>query len=160
MRKYLTLIIVSILVLSGCRTAYEYRSKHHKWFSIALAEGVEIHVDTASIKPMGSVTYAFEKRVYTTPEAKEAYISKIRAEYEKMGKAEKIDKWKDFSYNVYYSLYDCTNQRFRVLVVEDFDSAGNSIIRTTPPKNKMQWLNVENETVGDYTFFFVCDYGQ
>lgn len=158
MHKYLIFPFLFFVLLSGCKTSSQIPSSTNQWFNIALADGVEIHVDTASIKSDGAVSYAYEKRVYTTSEAKKLYVGKIRSEYAKMGKSEKADKWKDFSYNIYYSLYDCTNQRFRVLMVEDYDSAGNRIVRTTPAKDKMQWLNVENETVGDYTFFFVCDY--
>lgn len=158
MHKYSIFPFLFLLLLAGCKSSLQTPDTSNKWFNIAVADGVEIYVDTASIKPSEAVSYAYEKRVYTTPEAKKAYIDKIRNEYSKMGKPEKADKWNDFSYNIYYSLYDCTNQRFKVLMVEDYDSAGNRIIRTKPAKSKEQWLNVENETVGDYTFFFICDY--
>lgn len=158
MRKYWILIIIVPFILSACKSPFVFQNIYNNWHNIAVAEGVEIYVDTTSIKPMGAVTYAFEKRVYTTPEAKEAYVGKIRERYASMGKPEKADKWADFSYNIYYSLYDCSNQRFRVLLVEDYDSKGNRIVRTNPPKGELRWLKVDRETVGDYTFFFVCDY--
>ena len=50
------------------------------------------------------------------------------------------------------------NKRFKILSVEDFDTTGKRIAKTTPPKDKERWLSVDSETVGDYTFFFVCDY--
>ncbi len=47
--------------------------------------------------------YAYEMRVYVTPEGRKAYVDKIKGEYAKMGKPEKAGKWNDFSYCVYYS---------------------------------------------------------
>lgn|GEM_PF-1215377 len=159
--KYIVFISSLILLLSSCKsTTSSMHSKPEGWFNIAVAEDVEIYTDTASIRHEGAVAYAREKRVYITPESKKLYVDKIRAEYTKMGKAEKADKWNDFSYCVYNCLYECTNKRFRILSVEDYDSAGKRIAKTTPAKNNIRWLNVDSETVGDYTFFFVCDYQQ
>jgi hypothetical protein len=160
MRKYIYLIAIFILLSSGCKAALpSVSNKPEGWFNIAVAEDVEIYIDTMSIRHEGAVAYAREKRVYTTPESRKSYVDKIRAKYAEMRKPEKADKWRDFSYCVYHCLYECTNKRFRILSVEDFDSAGKLIAKTTSPKNNIRWLNVESETVGDYTFFFVCDYG-
>jgi hypothetical protein len=156
--KYIYLL-VSLFLLVGCKSV-KNQAKPEGWFNVALAEDIEIYTDTASIRHEGSVAYAREKRVYLTADSKKAYVDKIRAKYAEMGKTEKAEKWDDFSYCVYECLYECTNKRFRILSVEDFDSTGKRIIKTTPEKNKEQWLNVEPETVGDYTFFFVCDYGE
>lgn len=158
MRKYLILAVVCLFLMPSCKPLLDFQDRSN-WTNIAITEDVDVFVDTTSIKPMGSVTYAYEKRVYKTFQAKDAYVQKIRDRYAEMGKPEKADRWADFSYNIYYSIYDCANQRFKILLVEDYDSQGNRIVRTTPPKDKLEWLNIESETLGDYTFFFVCDYG-
>lgn len=160
MRRTYFLSIITILLLTSCKTAYQASSKAEGWYNIAVAEDVEIFTDTTSIKHEGAVAYAREKRIYITPESRKSYVDKIRNEYTKMGKPEKADKWNNFSYCIYYSLYDCTNKRFKVLSIEDYDSAGKLIAKTTSPKNKERWLNIGVETVGDYSFFFVCDYQQ
>ncbi len=160
MYKYLVLAIIAPFCLSGCKSPFELQNRYDNWISIADVKGIEVYIDTTSIKQMGAVTYAFEKRVYVTPEAKEAQVERIRNEYIKLGNPEKANKWNDFSYSVYYNLYDCTNRRFKVLIAEDYDSNGNRIVRTVTSKDKLRWLNVNSDTVGDYTFFFVCDYGK
>jgi hypothetical protein len=149
-----------VLFLSSCQISRQTVSVAHSWYNVAVTEDMDIFTDTASIKQENGVAYAYEKRVYTTPEGRKAYIGKIKAEYTKMGKPGNADKWNDFSYCIYYSLYDCTNKRFRVLFVEDYDSTGKLIIKTLASKKNIRWLNVGTETVGDYTFFFVCDYGK
>lgn len=159
--KYLVLFFTLIVLLSSCKsTSVGVGSKSEGWFNIAVVEDVEIYTDTASIRHEGVIAYAREKRIYITSESKNLYVDKIRAEYAKMGKPEKADKWSDFSYCIYNCLYECTNKRFRILSIEDYDSTGKRIAKTTPAKNKIRWLNVDSETVGDYTFFFVCDYQQ
>ncbi|MDR1882920.1 MAG: hypothetical protein LBR26_09110 [Prevotella sp.] len=159
--KYICLVMIFTCLLSGCKTTSgSIQNKPGGWFNIAVAEGVEIYTDTANIKREGAVAYAREKRVYMTPESKKPYVDKIRREYAIMGKPEKAGKWNDFSYCIYNCLYECTNKRFRILSVEDYDSAGKRIAKTTTAKNNIRWLNVGSETVGDYVFFFVCDYRQ
>jgi len=150
------------ILLSSCQTKHISNKTdiQANWFNVAVAEDVEIYTDTVSIRFEGALAYAREKRVYITSESKKLYVDRIRTEYIKMGKPEKADKWNDFSYCIYESEYDCTNKRFRVLTIEDFDSTGKRIAKTTSVKKNLRWLNVENETVGDYTFFFVCDYQQ
>ncbi len=159
--KHLFLTIGVIFLFTYCSsTRNASKGVDNAWFNIAVAEDVEIYTDTSSIRHEGAIAYAREKRVYITPESKKAYVDKIRNEYIKMDKPEKADKWNDFSYCIYNCLYECTNKRFKVLSVEDFDSTGKRIAKTTPPKKVERWLNVDAETVGDYTFFFVCDYQQ
>lgn len=157
--KVVFLFIIAFSIIS-CKPAQLSKNKQPQWNKLALAYGVEIYIDTACIVHEGSVVFATEKRVFTTPESKAQYLSKISEEYVKMGKPEKIKKWNDFSYCIYHSIYECTEKRFRVLWVEDYDSAGKLIIKTSPAKDKHKWLNIEKETVGDYTFFYVCDFGQ
>jgi hypothetical protein len=147
-----------VLLLSSCQTTCQVTSGTHAWFNVAVTEDEEIYTDTASIKHEDGVAHAYEKRIYTSPQGRKTYVDKIKAEYTKMGKPEKAEKWNDFSYCIYYSLYDCPNRRFRVLSVEDYDSTGKLITKTTPSKKNIRWLDVSAETVGDYTFFFVCDY--
>jgi hypothetical protein len=159
--KYISFLFISLLIFPvSCKTSVRgnTETKAGDWFNIAVADDVEIFTDTTSIRHEGPVAYAREKRVYITAESKKAYVDKIRNEYIGMGKADKADKWYDFSYCIYNSLYDCTNKRFRVLSVEDYDSAGKLILRTISPEKQEKWLSVGAETVGDYTFFFVCDY--
>lgn len=148
----------SILILSSCKSTQSIQPKVEGWNFIANIEDVDISIDTASIRHEGLISYASEKRVYLTTASKAKYVDKIRNEYTRMGKPEKANKWNDFSYCIYHCLYECANNRFRILSVEDFDSTGKRIAKTTPPKNKVQWLNVNADTVGDYTFFSVCDY--
>lgn len=156
--KYVLFIMGFVLLLSSCQTTRQVSSGTHAWFNVAVTDDEEIYTDTASIKHEDGVAYAYEKRIYTSPQGRKTYVDKIKAEYTKMGKPEKAEKWNDFSYCIYYSLYDCPNRRFRVLSVEDYDSAGKLITKTTPSKKNIRWLDVSAETVGDYTFFFVCDY--
>jgi len=160
MKYSIALLFCFIIFLTGCKSAQQQQlvDKPENWFNIALAEDVEIYTDTASIRHEGAIAYAREKRVYITEESRELYVQKIREEYIKMGKPDKAKKWDNFSYCIYNCLYECINKRFRILSVEDYDSSGKLIAKTTPSKNKIRWLNVDSETVGDYTFFFVCDY--
>lgn len=158
--KHIYSIAIILLLFSACKSTQSGSSKPEAWFNIAVAEDVEIYTDTTSIRHEGAVAYAREKRVYITPESKKLYVDKIRNEYAKMGKAQKADKWNDFSYCIYNCLYECTNKRFRILSVEDYDSTGKLIAKTVSAKNNIRWLNIDTETVGDYTFFFVCDYEQ
>ncbi|MDU1890451.1 MAG: hypothetical protein E6767_07140 [Dysgonomonas sp.] len=156
--KYLYTLIIISFVFIGCKTISTQVAKPEGWFNIAVAEDVEIYTDTASIRHEGAVAYAREKRVYITPESRKMYVDKIRDRLIKVKNEKKIEKWNDFSYCIYNSLYDCTNKRFKVLSIEDYDSNGKLIIKTVTSKDKEKWLNVDTETVGDYTFFFVCDY--
>ena len=157
MYKQLITLALIILALSSCKSPQQI-TKEPQWFPMAIAEDVDILVDTTSIVHKDAIAYATEMRVYKTDEAKQKYVDKIRTEYAKMNKAEKANKWDDFSYCIYHCVYECTDKRFMVLSVEDFDSTGKRIAKTTPAKGKERWLNIESETVGDYTFFFVCDY--
>lgn len=152
--------VLGVVLLTGCQSVPKADTYTAGWWNIAVAEDVEIYTDTTSIRHEGAMAYAREKRVYATAESKRKYVDKIRTQYVKLGKPKKADKWNDFSYCIYNCLYDCTNKRFQVLSVEDYDSKGMLITKTTSSKKQLKWLNVGSETVGDYTFFFVCDYGQ
>lgn len=159
-KSFITLLLFVYFLMSACTTAKPYAtSSVDNWLKMATANDVDIFVDTTSIKTTGSITLAVEKRLFLTAESKAEYVDKIRKEYSKMGKAEKTAKWNDFSYCLYYSEYECINNRFLVLWVEDYDSSGKRIVRTTPAKGKDGWINITDETVGDYTFFYICDFG-
>jgi len=156
---YITVVSGLVFLFSQCVTGKRYVDTSDNWSSAAKMEEIEIFVDTTSIKNAGSTIIAKEKKVFYTKESKDQHISYIKKQYEQLGKAEKIRNWTDFSYSIYESEYDCLNNRLRILSVEDYDSDGVRIIRTVSDKKKMEWTNVDSETIGDYTFFFVCDYG-
>ncbi len=155
--RYISVLFAGLLFLSGCKSSLQNNAKPEGWLNIIVTPGIEVYVDTTSIRFEGAVAYAREKRIYTTVESRTAYIERIKAEYAKLGKPKSADKWKDFSYCIYNCLYECTNKRFRALSVEDYDSNGK-LIQITPPVIPYRWMSVGTETVGDYTFFFVCDY--
>lgn len=158
MYSKIIILALSVIGLSSCKVSQQMVQDSSAWYNIAIAEDVEIYVDTISIKHVNATVYATEKRIYTTADAKQKYVDKIRDTYTKLGKPDKAGRWNDFSYCIYQCLYECTNKRFRILSIEDFDSTGKRIAKTTPPKDKITWLDVEAETVGDYTFFYICDY--
>lgn len=153
--------ICCMFLLTGwsCKSGYQFENQQDQWYNIAVVDGVEIFIDSTSIKHDGSTAYAREMRVYTNPESKNKYIDKIREAYRKLGKEKEADKWSDFNFCVYNCIYECINKRFRIISIEDYDSTGKRIAKTNPSKNKITWLNIEPETVGDYTFFYVCDFG-
>lgn len=155
--KYIPLLFIGLFFLPSCKSLFQNKTKHEGWFNIVVTDGIEVFTDTTSIRYEGAIAYAREKRIYTTEESRTTYVEKIRTEYTKMGMPEKAEKWNNFSYCIYNCLYECVNKRFRVLSVEDYDSNGK-LIQITPPKKPYVWLNINTETVGDYTFFFVCDY--
>ncbi|NDV77613.1 surface-adhesin E family protein [Dysgonomonas sp. 511] len=161
-KKYLYFIACSLILATGCKSVQTKSNAKNiaQWFNVAVTGSEEIYVDTANIRQEGAISYAREKRVYITSKGRKAYVNRIRYELAKINKAEKAEKWNDFSYCIYDCLYECTNKRFRILSVEDYDSSGKLITKTKPAKGIIKWLNVEPETVGDHTFFFVCDYNQ
>lgn len=160
--KYFLLLISTLLLAVSCKTISQKKSSTttEGWFNIAVTNDEEIYIDTTSIRHEGAFSYAKEKRIYTTPEGRKLYVDKIRAKYTEMKMPEKADKWSDFSYCIYQCEYDCLNKRFRNIWIDDFDSKGKRIARTPSPEKNIRWMNVNPETVGDYTFFFVCDYQQ
>lgn len=157
-QKYISFLLVAfVIILSSCNTSKTVVIPP-KWEKMSLAKGVETYVDINSIKHEELVSYATEKRVYTTLEAKNEYLSKIRDKWAKLGSPKKADKWNDCSYSIYKCVYECTNKRCRILSIEDYDSTGNIIARTTPNEKVIKWSQVDKETIGDYNFFFICDY--
>lgn len=155
--NYIILISSLFILLSNCTTR-KYIDQSQNWASAAKMNEIEIFVDTTSIKNVGNMRIAKEKKVFYSPESKENHIATIQKKYAERNLKDKSEKWADFSYSIYESEYDCLNNRFRILSIEDYDSNGNRIVKTVSNKNKLRWLHVDAETLGDYTFFFVCDY--
>ncbi len=159
MKKVYSIITFTLILLfSHCATG-KYIDNSQNWVSSAKMNEVEIFVDTASIKKVGNMTIAKEKKVFYSAESKENHITAIKNKFTERNLKDKSEKWADFSYSIYESEYDCLNNRFRVLSIEDYDSNGTRIIKTVSNKKQLKWLNVDAETLGDYTFFYVCDYG-
>lgn len=156
--KLLLLAIITISIYS-CKSAQQSSSNPPQWYQLTVAEDVEIFIDTANIRQEGAIAYATEKRVFTTSESKKKYVDKIRDRYIQLGKPDKADKWNDFSYCIYECLYECTNKRFRIISLRDYDSTGKLIAESIfPSKKNIRWMTIEPETVGDYTFFYICDF--
>lgn len=158
--KKIIAFALSALLAYSCKST-SMQTSEQKWHQIGNVNDVEIYIDTTSIKHIDNLAYSTEKKVFITPESKKEYTDVIKKEYEKMGKIEKANKWNDFSYSIYHCVYDCINSRFYVTEVEDYDSNGKLIVKTKPSKNAaIQWLDVDRDTLGDHTLFFVCDYNQ
>lgn len=155
---YTIILIFSILFFVNC-SVRKYTDISQNWASAAKMEEIEIFVDTTSIKQMGTMLIAKEKKVFYSKESKEKYIASIQEKYSQLKGKDNSHKWADFSYSIYVSEYDCLNNRLRILSIEDYDSNGERIVKTTTNKEKLVWKDVDPETIGDYTFFFVCDYG-
>lgn len=140
----------------GCGSA-KYMDTTTGWIDVIVLENMTYYVDTTSIERQGDMIIAKEKRLYE-PISRQQYIDTIKERWSRLGKPEKAKAWADFSYNIYTQEYDCANRRSRVILVEDYDSKGMLIQRTISNPEKKKWVEVDTETVKDYTFFFVCDY--
>ena len=160
MKKYLFLSVIALLLFS-CSTSKKI-SLNHSWIDIAVIEDLEVYTDTLSIKyKQDGYTYAWVKTTYTQPESRKSYIDKIRKSYPKQDSKldEKMKKWDNFYYNISYRAYDCSNKRYKTLQVTDYTSDNKEIITTKPPKGTERWVDVGIDTMGDYTLFYICDYG-
>ena len=127
------------------------------WDNIITTTDTDFYIDSTQIKRDEGVIYARIKTVYTTPESRENYINKIKSVFKK-NPEKKIQKWNDFQYSITYGIYDCGNNRFKILTVEDYDSNDKRIVKTEKKEDKAQWIDVNIETVGDYVLFSICDY--
>lgn len=156
--SHLLIYIATILLTASCASSKPQTEKLGNWQRAAKTEDAEIFVDVSSIRRVGTLLMAREKKVFHTAKSKEQYVAKIREKYASLGKTEKANKWIDFSYTIYESEYDCVNARLRVLSVEDYDSQGVRIIKTPSDKKEDKWKDVDRDTLADYTFFYVCDY--
>lgn len=151
-------LFLCCLIFLCCKSVKNLQNENNAWYNISVSEDMKIFVDTSDIKRVGNSVYVTEKRIYTSSEGRKEYVDKIKKIYTNFDRAKKAERWNDFSYCIYHCLYDCTNQRFRVLSVEDYDSEGKLIVRTITSAKKVEWHNIESETVGDYTSRFVCGY--
>lgn len=150
--RIITLLIV--LVVFSFTT-----SAQSQWDNIVVTEDTEVFIDSTDIKRIDGKIYTYIKTVYVTDRSKQAYLNKIKGIFKKKDAEKKIRKWDDFSYTETYGIYDCLNKRFKILQVTDYTSTGKQIIRTKTKNEKSPWLLVDSDTVGDFTLFYICDYG-
>ncbi|MEN9919361.1 MAG: hypothetical protein RL662_1797 [Bacteroidota bacterium] len=134
-----------------------YSFSQSEWQDLAVTEDMEVYIDPSSIKDVDGRIYAKTKTIYTTQNARNAYVGKIKNVFKKDAD-KKISKWNSFSYTIAYGLYDCTNKRFKILEVQDYGSDNTKIIQTKTLEDKSRWLEVDVDTVGDYLLFYICDY--
>ena len=148
----INILLVAFLILPLLADAQD-----NKWDNIVVTENTEVFIDSTNIKMIDNQVFATIKTIYTTVESRQAYTDKIKSVFKKDAD-KKIKKWENFSYNITYGIYDCSNNRFKILKVEDFDNKDKRIVKTEVKENKARWLNVDTNTVGDYTLFYICDY--
>lgn len=127
------------------------------WDNIITTTDTDLFIDSTQIKRDNGLIYARIKTIYTTPASRETYVGNIKKVFKK-NPEKKIQKWNDFQYNITNGIYDCSNNRFKILEVEDYDSNDKQIIKTKKKEDKAQWIDVNLETVGDYLLFSICDY--
>lgn len=127
------------------------------WDNIITTENTEVFIDSTKMKIEDGQTFAYIKTIYTSAEARQTYVDKIKSVFKKNAD-KKIKKWNNFSYTITYGVYDCSKSRFKILEVEDFDTNNKRIVKTTTKIDKAPWTDIERETVGDYTIFAICDY--
>jgi len=131
----------------------------NEWRDLAVTENAEIYIiDSLSIKEVNGSIYATAKTIYTTQEARDAYVNNIKQVFSPKDADKKIAKWNGFSYTITQGIYDCPNKRFKITQVEDYRADGKRIIRTKTKEEKAKWLNVDIDTVGDYVLFYICDF--
>lgn len=129
-----------------------------EWRDLAVTEDSDIYIDSLSIREVNGVIYATAKTIYTTQEARDAYVNKIKRVFPAKSADKKIAKWEGFDYTITQGLYDCEHKRFKILQVEDYTRDDKRIVRTKTKENKAKWLNVDIDTVGDYVLYYICDY--
>lgn len=148
MTKYLSILLLVIFSVDS--------HAQNSWKDLAVTENTEVYIDTSSVISQNGFVYARTKTIYTTNDARQAYIDKIKKVFKKNAD-KKISKWQDFNYNLTYGIYDCTSKRFKILEVEDYTSNHKTIIKTKTKEAKAKWLFVDTDTVGDYILFYICD---
>lgn len=130
----------------------------NEWRDLAVTENSEIYVDSLSIREVNGSIYATTKTIYTTEEAREAYVNKIKKVFSPKDAEKKTAKWEGFSYTITRGIYDCHNKRFKITQIEDYRMDDKRIVRTKTKEEKAKWLNVDIDTVGDYVLFYICDF--
>lgn len=129
-----------------------------EWRDLVVTENSEVYIDSLTIREVNGSIYATTKTIYTTQEARDAYVNNIKRVFPAKSADKKIAKWNGFGYSITQGIYDCSNKRFKILQVEDYTQDGKRIVRTKTKENKAKWLNVDIDTVGDYVLFYICDY--
>lgn len=160
--RFLCVFILGFLFLTSCNSSKQTTSSiNHGWIDVAVVEDLEVYVDTLSIGYENGYSHAWIKTTYTTDKSRKSYTDKIRSAFKDKGEKldKKVQKWDNFYYNISYRIYDCANKRYKVMVITDYTRNHTKIITTKPPKGKERWTNVGIDTMGDFTLYFVCDYG-
>ncbi|MDU1905455.1 MAG: hypothetical protein E6772_11780 [Dysgonomonas sp.] len=143
-----------LVILLVCISLFTY--SQDKWLDIAVTENEEIYIDTTDIKTKDGLIYVTIKTVYTTSEARQYYVDKIKKAFPKKAE-EKIKKWNNFNYNISQRIYDCENKQYQTLQVTDHRTDGSSIVKTKVDKKKRTWIPVDIDTVADHVLFYICD---
>lgn len=158
--KNLVSLLFIMIALASCSISRNIPIQH-TWIDVAVIEEEEVFVDTSNIKRSeDGYRYAWVKTIYPTEAARNKYVQNIRNSYKNINEKEldkKMAKWDNFSYNISYRIYDCQNKRFKTTEVTDYSADKKPIITSIPSKNNT-WKNVDVETMGDYTLYFICDY--
>lgn len=146
-----------IIILATFLTPFCNYAQQTPWDQIITTYESELYIDSTQIKRSEGLVYARIKTIYTSPQAKESYVNKIKKVFSNNAE-KKIKKWANFTYTITYGVYDCTNSRFKIIEVEDYDDNNKRIVKTKTKEDTAKWLNVELETMGDYIIFSICDY--
>ncbi|MFV0467982.1 MAG: surface-adhesin E family protein [Dysgonomonas sp.] len=164
--KHIVLVLTVLFIAIHAHT-----QEDEKWKLFAVTEGVEVYIDTTSIKRIENKSddvffrYAVtSKKIYADSIGKNEYLSKIRTAFAKSEKKEskiqkKMKKWNDVKYTLIEYVYDCVNRRFRTISIADYDSRNKLIVKTKTPKTT-PWTDIAGDDVGDLMMFYVCDYDQ
>ncbi|MDH6354137.1 hypothetical protein M2132_000459 [Dysgonomonas sp. PH5-45] len=158
-------ILFSFVFIFTTFLTYAQNTIDDKWKLFAVTEdGVEVYLDTTSIKRVNNEYRVLSKKVYATALAKENYKETFVAAFSKTEKkpekvAKKMKRWDDLAYTIVEYSFDCLNKRFRTLTITDYSSKNKEIVKTKTPKNR-GWTNIEGDDMGDLMRFFVCDYEQ
>jgi hypothetical protein len=154
-----------LFVVSGI-----YAQDNSKWKLFAVTDGVEVYIDTTSIKRVENKkdeTYQYSvvsKKIYADSIGKAEYLNKLESAFAKTEKNQskirkKMKRWDELSYTLVEYVYDCGNRRFRTKTITDYTSKNKIIVKTKTPK-EAPWTNIKGDDVGDLMLFYVCDYEQ
>lgn len=146
------------LLIATFLLSFTLAFSQNEWRDLAVTENAEIYVDSLSIREMDGFIYATTKTIYTTQEARDAYVGNIKQIFKSKDADKKIAKWDGFSYTITQGVYDCPNKRFKIIQVEDYRADGKRIVQTKTKEKNAKWLNVDIDTVGDFVLFYICDF--
>lgn len=158
---YLTILILCLGTILNAQEG-------DKWKLFAVTEGVEVYIDTTSIKRVTdkSDKYSYKysvvsKKIYADSIGKAQYKAKLRDVFARTEKKErklnkKMKKWDDINYTLIEYTYDCQESCFRTNTITDYNSKGKVIVKTKTPK-KALWTPIKGDDVADLMMFYVCD---